>query len=249
MQGIVADLRDEQAALDGLLVGLTRSQWSALTPAVGWDVRDSVTHLAVIDELALECVEGRGASALADLAGADPDEVTRRQCDRGLGLEPEQMLRWWRTGRERLNDALLAVDPAARIPWGAGPMAARSFATARLMECWAHGLDCFAAVGVRPVDTARLRHVCHLAYRALPYAFAVQGRKMSAPLDELRIDVIGPHGESWQSGPATASQRITGEAGEWARVAVQRLRLADTHTLRAHGPLAQAALEVARAYV
>jgi len=251
MHGIVGELEAEQAALDDLLAPLAPSDWLRPTPAAGWDVRDSVSHLAATDELALDCVAGTGVGALQRLAGRGltPEQLTREQADRGRGKGPEEMLAWWRSVRGELSAALLRLDPADRVPWGAGPMAARSFATARLMECWAHGLDCFAAVGREPRDTDRLRHVCHLAYRALPYAFQYAGQPMPAPLDSLRLELTGPGGDAWMFGSASAEQTISGTAGEWARVAVQRMPASSARSLRADGPLAEQALRVARAYV
>src|SRR5690242_10954047 len=128
-------------------------------------------------------------------------------------------------------------------------MATRSLATARLMECWAHGLDCFTAAGVTPIDTSRIRHICHLGYRALPYAFGLLQRQMPAPLEDLRLELIGPNEEEWVFGPKSATQLISGKAGEWARVAVQRLSYTEATSLRAKGRLAQQALEVAQAYL
>lgn len=251
MQDLVSDLRDEQAALDSLVASASDEKWLTPTPAVGWDVRDSISHLAAIDDFALECVEGRHEAAFARAATASsPEAFNDELIEPGRSKTPAEMLEWWRTSRERLSGALLAKDPSDRIVWGAGPMAARSFVTARIMECWAHGLDCFAALDVTPVDTGRLAHVCHIAYRALPYAFFYAGREMPAPLEDLQIVVEPPDaGEPWVYGPDTATQRITGAASEWARVAVQRMSAAEAATLEATGPLAEQALEVARAYV
>jgi uncharacterized protein (TIGR03084 family) len=248
---LVDDLRAEQATLDRLVAGLDEDAWLAPTPAEGWDVRDAISHLAAIDEFALECVEGRHDAAFAGAAGhGSIDAFNQAEVERGRGKRPDEMLAWWRGARERLNEAFTASPPDARVMWGAGPMAVRSLVTARLMECWAHGLDCFAAAGVEPVDTDRLRHVCRLSYRALPYAFQVAGRPMPAPLDDLRLELTAPGGgDVWVFGPAAATQLLTGAAGEWARVAVQRLRRTDAPTLRADGPLATQALEVARSYL
>lgn len=249
MQELVADLRAEQAELDALVSGLSADEWRAPTPASGWDVRDQIAHLADIDQLGLACVRGEADDRLAALARMDPAEATRAGCDRAAGLGPEELLEWWRTARAALNNAFLAADPSARMLWGAGPMAILSFVSARLMECWAHGLDCFAAVGAQPVDSGRLAHVCRIGHRALPYAFRYAGRDLPADLSELRLELVAPGGSTWQFGEPDAPQQITGSAGEWARVAVQRMPLADAGTLRSQGALAQAALEVARAYV
>lgn len=249
MRELVVDLRAEQSELDALVSRLSVDDWRAPTPAVGWDIRDQIAHLADIDELGLACVRGEADDRLAALARMDPAEATRAGCDRGAGLGPEEMLEWWRTARAALNDAFRSADPSARIPWGAGPMAIPSFVAARLMECWAHGLDCFAAVGVQPVDSDRLAHVCRIGYRALPYAFRYADRDLPADLSELRLELVAPGGSTWQFGEPDAPQQITGSAGEWARVAVQRMPLTDASSLRSQGALAEAALEVARAYV
>src|SRR5688572_23177889 len=56
LQALIADLAAEADALDGLLSGLSAEQWLTATPARGWDVRDSVAHIAIGDGLARECV-------------------------------------------------------------------------------------------------------------------------------------------------------------------------------------------------
>ena len=250
MRALVADLRAEWSVLDALLAGAGEREWSTATPAVGWDVRDTVSHLAANDELASLCLTGRGEAPLRMLLEMDsPEAATRSQADRGSGLSGPELLEWWRRAREELAEVLLATDPGARVPWGAGPMSARSLATARLMETWAHGLDCFAALDAVPVDTPRLRHVCHLGYRALPHAFRVAGEPQPAPLEDLQLVLDAPDGGVWCFGGDDAPQRVRGQAGEWARLAVQRLPLSATRTLRAEGPLAEGALRVARAFV
>jgi uncharacterized protein (TIGR03084 family) len=115
------------------------------------------------------------------------------------------------------------------------------------METWAHGLDVRAALGITPVDSDRIRHVAWLGTRALPYAFSVAGR--DRPDGELRVELTLPSGARFELGPADAPNRITGPAGEYCRLFVQRKALADTSGLRAEGDGAVAALEVARAFL
>lgn len=248
---LVDDLRAEQATLDRLVSGLDEGGWLRPTPAAGWDTRDAITHLASVDEFTLECVEGRHEGAFAEaLRRGGVDGYNQVEIERGRAMRPDEVLAWWRAAREKLNAAFAAAPPGTRVLWGAGPVAVRTLVSARLMECWAHGLDCFAGAGVEPVDTPRLRHVCRLAYRALPYAFQVAGGAMPASLDDLRLDLTAPDGRAtWTFGPPTATQRLSGDAGEWARVAVLRLPHTGARTLRAEGPLAEQALEVARAYL
>ena len=56
-------------------------------------------------------------------------------------------------------------------------MSAMSFATARLMETWAHGQDVVDAVGESSPATDRLRHVAHIGVRARPFSYATNGRE------------------------------------------------------------------------
>jgi uncharacterized protein (TIGR03084 family) len=127
-------------------------------------------------------------------------------------------------------------------------MTVTSLATARLMETWAHGLDVRSALGLPVVDTDALRHVAWLSYRALPYSFSFAGRE--PPPGDLRVELISPSGdETWEYGPADSPNRITGPAGEFCRLFVQRLSRDEARGLIAEGDGAVAALEVARAFL
>jgi uncharacterized protein (TIGR03084 family) len=249
MGDVLDDLEGENAALDALVAPLTDEQWHAATPAAGWDVADSIAHLAMSDAMAAESAAGRGEEAFKAVM-ADPDAALAAQDAAARQRTPAEVLAWWRSARSASLQAMRAAGPKARAYWGIGEMSVRSLATARLMECWAHGLDCFAALGIEPVDTDRLQHVCYLGYQTLPYAFRFAGRDMPAPRDELQLELTAPDAASvWRFGPDDAPQVVRGAAGEWARLCVRRLRLADARTLTADGPLAQAALEVAKAYL
>ena len=58
MREIVADLRAEQEALDSFLCTLKDEQWDLQTPAEGWTVRDSMSHIAYIDEVSVSYIRG-----------------------------------------------------------------------------------------------------------------------------------------------------------------------------------------------
>jgi uncharacterized protein (TIGR03084 family) len=157
------------------------------------------------------------------------------------------VLGWWWWAAERNRAALDALPSSARVPWGLG-MGWRAFCTARLMEHWAHGLDIRAAVGAPGDDTARLRHVAWIGAGAVPYAFGVAG--VEAPAGHtLRLDLTGPSGETWSFGPDGATDQITGPAAQWCRLAVQRVPRAGAPDLVADGPLAELALQHARAFL
>lgn len=246
MADAVAMLGDEQEDLRGVLVGLSEDQWLIPTPAHGWDVRDQVSHLADTEEIAHDTMTGGPRQLNTEaLSFTSPEAFTESGCEKGRKMTGPQVLEWWVTGAARSREVLAAKDPKERVPWGLG-MSSRSFVSARLMETWAHGLDVRAAVGAEPDYSPRLRDVAFLIIRALPYAFRVAKRER--PAGELRVDLTF-EGETWTYGPDDATDRITGEAQEFCRVGVQRMKLASATTLKAEGRLAESALEVARAFL
>lgn len=246
---IVDDLAAEHAVLDDLVGNLTEEQWTTPSPAPGWNVRDEIAHLAFFDDVAVASIGGWGETRFAELEAVmrsgDPAFIRSP----GEGRCGREVLSWWRQARTAEVAAFRRIDQRARIPWGPNRMAAASLCTARLMETWAHGLDCFMALGVEPVDGERLRHVCHIAYRAIPNALAQAGLAMPAPLDDLAVELCSPTGELWRFGRPDAPNHIEGSAAEFARVGVRRMHLGATTTLRANGPLADVALANLKAYL
>lgn len=247
MRDIVTEFGAEVTALEELLTELPAESWRLPTPAEGWDVRDSVTHLAASNELALECVV-TGKSALIEhvLASGSYEAFEEEHLARGRSSTPAEVLDWWRASNAALAQALLAKSPTDRIPWGPNVMGAVSFTTARLMETWAHGLDCFDAAGVEPVDTDRLRHIAHLSLRALGFAFTVKGLPAPGP---LRLELEAPGGGVWRLGPADAASSVSGTAGDWCRAAVNRDRRGERDRLDGSGPDAAAVIKHVQAYL
>lgn len=246
MDGPVAELDAEQRDLDALLARLDPAQWRAPTPAVPWDVRDQVSHLADTNDICIDTIAGGPRSLNTEATKhASPEAFTDSGCEKGRAMQPGAVLRWWRESSARQSQALRAKDPAERVPWGLG-MSARMMATARLMEHWAHGLDVRAAVGEPPNATPRLRSIAFLIVRALPYAFGVA--KVEPPPGTLRAELTYD-GDVWRIGPDDADNVIAGDSLEFCRVGVQRMRRADATTLKAIGPLAEAALTHARAFL
>lgn len=247
------DLADEAAALDALLSSIAIDAWSTSTPAAGWDIRDSVAHLAVGDELALECViEDRIPAVMqrgieAVLEGQEAAEAFERSLvDRGRAMSAGDVHQWWRRGNAELVAALQTIDPDRRLPWGGNQMSTVSFTTARVMETWAHGLDCFDAVGTTPVDTDRLRHVADLSLRALPYAFMIHGLELPGP---VRLELDPPAGDHWTFGPDDAPTVIRGSASDWCRVAVHRDRRGERDRIVGEGPGAADVIKHVQAYL
>lgn len=244
---LVADLAGEQDALVAVLEALAPDAWFRPTPAWSWDVRDTVAHLADTDELAIDtCLDGPRSLPTMVPRFASSEDLTLHGVLAGRKQSGSDVLEWWKRTQTRERDVLLTIDPEMRVPWGLG-MRPPSFATARLMETWAHSLDVHAALGLEPVDTDRLRHVAWIGVRALPYACSVAG--VAPPDDPIRVELALPSGAAWSFGPEGAADRITGPASEFCRVFVQRIPASAAPNVIAEGDGAELALRVARSFL
>ena len=241
---VLADLTAEGDRLEALVAELDEAGWHTPTPASGWDVAAQVAHLAWTDEVALKAATDKDAwdtvvlAAINDPAGFVDEGAAEVARDPDLGTR-------WRTARRALATALAAHPHGEKMPWFGPPMSATSMATARFMETWAHGLDVYAAVGVEPATTDRIRHVAHLGVRTRNFAFATHG--LDAPAEEFRIDLVAPDGDIWSWGSEDAAQTVTGSAVDFCRLVTQRVHRADTD-LVATGPDADRWLDIAQAF-
>ena len=239
------DLAAEQDRLDGILSDLSPAQWLEESGAAGWSVADVVLHLAQSEEGVVASASGRDlrsafAPAASETVGDFADEMVRR--DRAA---PSVVYDRWQRARRAAMAALLAADPQRALVWVAGTVKPATLATTRLAEHWAHGLDITEPLGVSFADTGRLRHIAWLAHRTLPYAMTMAG----SPVVAVRCVLTAPSGtENWAFGPEDASSSITGPAGEFCRVAAQRLKPDAAAGLTARGPHGAVALHVLRTY-
>jgi uncharacterized protein (TIGR03084 family) len=241
---ILSDLVAEQQFLDQFLQKIGPKDWERPTPAKGWSIRDTISHLADSAHLAGDALAGGNAIETYRTA-PNLDALRQEAVKKGRKMRYQDVIEWWRGGRAKVVEPLSRMDADHRIDWIAGSMSARTFATMRLMETWAHGLDIYAAMKTDVEDTARIRHICFLGWKTLPYAFKAADEDYSP----VRVEVIGPAYAKWVFGPADTDQVIKGPAGEFARLAVRRIKRKDAKNLKASGDVAETALQVVRAYL
>jgi uncharacterized protein (TIGR03084 family) len=246
ISSLLRDLAAESAELYEVLDGLDDDAWERQTPAVGWTVRDQVTHLAWFDDAAVSAARDPATfRAEVDRLGGAVDGLADHVARTHAAMPPREVLAWARTARRAYLDVYGELPPDARLPWYGPPMSAASSVTARLMETWAHGQDVVDALGLSRRATARLRHIAHLGVRTVGWSFQVHGRPI--PDSPVRVELTGPDGDSWQWGPDEATDRVTGPAEDFCLVVTQRRHLLDT-ALRVTGPVAETWLGLAQAY-
>ncbi len=230
MKAICSDLAWEQHSLDDLVSGLDGSGWAAVTRCAGWTVKDEICHLAYFDataRLAATDADAFTRHLIEDFGKIKSmDEVAEITLSRGRAMAVDDLLAWWREERRRLLAALTALRPKDRLAWYGPPMSALSFATARLMETWAHGQDVYDVLGRRRSASPGLRHIAHLGVSTFGWSFSVRG--LEVPDTPVRVELTSPAGEPWVWGDAASVEAIAGVAEDFCLVVTQRRHVDDT---------------------
>lgn len=241
---LLVDLADEHRGLDDLISSAAGADvWRVPTPSAGWTVAHQISHLAFFDRRAA-------------LSAVDPDEFAvdrqaliasapRDPSVDAASLDPVELADEWRSARTELVRALASVEAGRRLDWYGPPMALRSFATARLMETWAHGQDIVDALGVVRPATARLRHVAHIGVGARAFNLRSNGQ----PVDErqVRVELEGTDGELWTWGPVDAEGSVRGTALDFCLLVTQRRHRSEVE-LSVRGEAAVRWMAVAQAF-
>lgn len=257
LTALLDDLQAEGDQLRDTVERLGPDGWHAATPAEGWDVATSVAHLLWTDEVAVLAAH----SLRGEAEKAAWDEVVLAAIDDPYGfvdagahelatLPRDEVLGRWAAGRTALRQALLEVPAGAKLPWFGPPMSPPSMVTARFMETWAHALDVYDAHSdltgqPRPQPTDRIRHVAHLGVRTRNFAFAQNG--LEPPVEEFRVRLTAPSGDTWTWGPEDAAQSAEGSAYDFCLLVTQRIHRDDTD-LVAVGQDAEQWLRIAQAF-
>jgi uncharacterized protein (TIGR03084 family) len=251
VESLLADLAAESADLDARVAQLVASAWLTPTPATGWDIRDTITHLHQTDADALLALSDPAEFArfMERVRAAESDESSLGHVEAsvaaGRTTDPLQLLGNWRADRERLAAVLAGVAEGTRVPWFGPAMSVPSFITARLMETWAHGQDVVDALGQSREGTSRLRHVAEIGVRARPFAYAINGLEL--PAAAVYVELDAPGGDAWIWGPADAANTVSGSALDFCLLVTQR-RHRDDLKLTVSGADAAQWMYIAQAY-
>ncbi len=186
---VVADLDEIERSLDAILEPLDEEGWRRPTPAEGWSIGDTVSHLAWFEEQAELAARDpeRFASTLNEMLSGGVDGYMAVAIDLGREKSGPEVLDWWRRARGVAQDAFRGLDPAGRVVWFGPSMASRTFVGARVMETFAHGTDVADAVGVHFQVGGPLRHVAALGVKTFGWSF--QNRGLAVPDHRVRVEL------------------------------------------------------------
>jgi uncharacterized protein (TIGR03084 family) len=230
MNQLCADLLAEYEALAILLAGMSPEQWQRRTMFYNWTPWDEIAHLCYFDETGLLAATDAAAFA-ADTEKlqqrlAHGEEISAIARERYGHMDGKALLRYWRERYAALVAALAQMDPKARLPWYGPQMSARSFATARLMETWAHGQDVYDCLAARRPASDRLRHIAHIGVTTFGWTFI--NRKLPLPATAPHVELRAPGGALWTWNEPSATDYVRGSAEDFCLVVTQRRNVADT---------------------
>ncbi len=253
MAGILGDLAEQTAELEGLLAGLDEGGWELPSGCPEWTIADVVLHLAQTDEMGTASGEGRFTDASAAFAGAAAtapagstiDDLAGMAVAAERGAPGREVYERWRAASGAQAKVLAAHEPGDRLTWVAGDLSALTLATTRLSELWIHTGDVAAGLGRELAPTERLRPIARLAWRTLPYAFRREGKALCGP---VALELTGPDGSPWVfAADDAAATTVTGPAQDFCQVAARRVAPADT-ALEATGADADLVLKLLRTF-
>ena len=244
VNAMIADLASEQDSLDLVVADIDEATWQLATDSPGWTIADQISHLQFFDERAALAMNDPDAFGIdrQHLISSAPRDLS---VELGRQVSAGELLDAWRHSRRALIEAAMQVDPTVRVPWYGPSMAVKSFLTARLMECWAHGHDVAEAVGVQRSPSARLKHVAHIGVGAR--AFSLFINQLPEDSRSIRVELNAPDGELWTWGDENSDQRVLGDALDFCLVVTQRRALSDSR-LTVVGDSATTWMRIAQAF-
>ncbi|MBQ0721538.1 MAG: TIGR03084 family protein [Gammaproteobacteria bacterium] len=246
LTNIVADLRAEGDELYQFLLSLDESDWSRATTFKSWTINDVVAHLYFGDYLGVTSHQDGQAfkrfMAEVQSSGLTLAEFTRQWLDKLSGTE---MLERWRGLFLEMCELFAASDPGLRLTWAGPDMGIQMFATARLMETWAHSWAIYDLLGAPHKQNDRIKHIATIGVKTYQWTFVNRG--LTPPGPPPHISLRAPSGERWEWNAEQGDNNISGDAVEFCQVVTQVRNIADTR-LKLNGDAAQQWMSIAQCF-
>ena len=236
---VVADFVAEAETLYALLHDADTGYWTEPTNFKAWTVWDVVMHLHVSDRMAMASLAGPETFEQAKQTGfklADDDTKPTNGPD---------LLELWHSTLMELAQKLAAADPDERFAWFGPGMKAKMFATARLMETWAHSWEVFDLMGVQKQSGDQIVHIATIGVRTFGWTF--NNRQITVPEPTPYVALSAPSGGDWSWNDERDDCYVKGDAVEFCQVVTQVRNVADTQ-LQVVGEAAQSWMAIAQCF-
>lgn len=223
-------LWDEYTRLNELVQELGAADWHSPTPFKQWTPWDVIAHLHLADSWAVTSLRSRQEfdvlkNNVMDVL-AQGKSLQQHTRDYFRGVEPHALQQRWGACMRDLCETLCATDPDKRLPWFGPDMRAKTFASARFMETWAHGQDIHDYLGRHRTYTDRIYSIAELGVKTYAFTFRNRGLEPPAPIPYVRL--TAPSGKLWEWHERSSSHRIEGKASEFCHVVTQGRNVMDT---------------------
>ena len=230
LTNIVADLRAEGDELYQLLLTLDEADWSRATAFKSWTINDVVAHLYFGDYLGVTSHKDGQAFKrfMAEVQGSGQTlaTFTREWLN---NLSGREMLERWRGLFIEMCDLFATSDPKLRLTWAGPDMGIQMFATARLMETWAHSWAIYDLLGAPYPQSDRIKHIATIGVKTYQWTFV--NRSLTPPGPAPHISLQAPSGETWEWNTEQGDNKIIGAAVEFCQVVTQVRNIADTELI------------------
>ncbi len=223
------DFRDESDALYKLLEPLKDEDFDHVTQFKNWTINNVIGHLHFWNWAAdLTLKDGAAFDALLQ-------QVAVHTVNKDLhgfeikwlkGLKNRALVDEWVAFYPIMSDRYAVADPKKRVKWGGPDMSVRSKISARLMETWAHAQEIYDLLGVKRVNTDRIKNIAVLGVNTFGWSFACRGLEPPDRIPYVRL--TAPSGDAWEWNEPSEENRIEGSAAEFCQVVTQVRNVADT---------------------
>jgi len=249
LQSVVQDLRAEGDELFTLLSEMDTGFWTAESTFKKWTVWDVVAHLHFADLMAAKSLQSadefKGMMRQVHDAGTAQNYTNQLLQSGEHVINGPDLLNRWRTLFLQMCSDLERADPNERFAWVGPGMKARMFATARLMETWAHGWEIYDLMGLQRRHSDRIKNIVAIGVRTFGWTFA--NRKLPVPEVAPFISLTAPSGEVWVFNDASSAHHVKGSAVDFCQVVTQVRNIKDTQ-LDVQGDNAVAWMAIAQCF-
>ena len=224
------DFRDESESLYQLVASCDESVFARPTQFKCWTVEDVLVHLHMWNQVADWALHQpeRFSTFMDEVRLAQRQgEHHQRVAYRWLGeLRGKRLLDQWHRYYSEMAVRFSVADPRQRVKWAGPDMTVEMSITARQMETWSHGQAIFDLLGKERQEADRIQNIVLLGVMTFGWTF--DNRGIDRPTVKPYVNVSGPSGAVWHWNPPSQSDRIDGEAIDFARVVTQVRNVADT---------------------